>query len=136
MIRVATAPMNWNSDDLPDLRPEIPIGRVLAEMVKAGYEGTEYGTGLPADPRALRAILAPHGLVLASIVETRAEVETLFNVTGAKALGLCVDLGRLMGALHKVNYSGWMVIEQDTSPKPPLETARANRRYLKETFGL
>jgi hypothetical protein len=29
-----------------------------------------------------------------------------------------------------------MVIEQDTSPKSPLETARANRRYLKETFGL
>jgi hypothetical protein len=29
-----------------------------------------------------------------------------------------------------------MVIEQDTSPKPPLETARANRRYLRETFGL
>jgi inosose dehydratase len=48
----------------------------------------------------------------------------------------CVDLGRFMGALHKVNYSGRMVIEQDTSPKPPLETARANRRYLKETFGL
>jgi hypothetical protein len=41
MVRVATAPMNWNSDDLPDLRPEIPIGQVLAEMVEAGYEGTE-----------------------------------------------------------------------------------------------
>jgi len=216
MIRVATAPMNWNSDDLPDLRPEIPIGQVLAEIVEAGYEGTEYGTGLPADPKALRAILAdgihtlaracePLGVRLAVhphagfYVETRAEVETLFNVTDAKALGLCVDaghlvyggadpvevvetygprvryvhikdvnprilalstqnglgflgalrsyifcdlgrgcvdLGRFMGALHKVNYSGWMVIEQDTSPKSPLETARANRRYLKETFGL
>ena len=25
MIRVATAPMNWNSDDLPDLRPLVPL---------------------------------------------------------------------------------------------------------------
>jgi len=293
MIRVATAPMNWNSDDLPDLRPKIPIGQVLAEMVEAGYEGTEYGTGLPADPQALRAVLAPHGLTLASMfcwvsledpgrqpaeiaqalgvartlsamevrelilgirgsaqrialagrvprdgsasltgaqwriladgihalaraceplgvrlavhphagsyVETRPELETLFSVTDGKALGLCVDAGhlvyggadpvavvetygprvwyvhikdvnpgvlalstqnglgflgalrsyifcdlgkgcvdvrRFMDALRKVNYSGWMVIEQDTSPKSPLETALANRRYLRETFGL
>ncbi len=293
MIRVATAPMNWNSDDLPDLRPTIPIQQVLAEMVEAGYEGTEYGTGLPADPAELRAMLAPHGLALASMfcwvsleepdrqpseiqralsiaqtlsamqvrelilgicgsaqrialagrvprdgsasltatqwrtladgihtlakacqplgvrlavhphagsyVETRAELETLFSLTDSMALGLCVDAGhlvyggadpvevvdtfgprvwyvhikdvnpvvlasssqnglgflgalrsyifcdlgkgsvdlrRFMEALRKVNFSGWMVIEQDTSPKSPLETARANRRYLKETFGL
>jgi inosose dehydratase len=293
MIRVATAPMNWNNDDLPDLRPKIPIGQVLAEMVEAGYEGTEYGTGLPADPNALRATLAPHGLALASMfcwvrleepdeqpaeveralgvartlsamevrelilgirgsaerialagrvprdgsaslsgaqwrvladgihtlakaceplgvrlavhphagsyVETRAELEALFSVTDARALGLCVDAGhlvyggadpvevveaygpriwyihikdvnpgilvlstqnglgflgalrsyifcdlgggcvdlrRFIQALRKVNYSGWMVIEEDTSPKPPLETAQANRRYLRETFGL
>lgn len=293
MIRVATAPMNWNNDDLPDLRPRIPIERVLAEMVEAGYEGTEYGTGLPAEPGALRATLAPHGLTLASVfcwisledperqpaeieralgiartlsavevrelilgmrgsaqrialagrvprdgsaglssrqwrvlaegintlakaceplgvrlavhphagsyVETRAELETLFSVTDPKALGLCVDaghlvyggadpvevvetygprvwyvhikdvnpsvlalstqnglgflgglrsyifcdlgrgcvdLGRLVDALRRVDFSGWMVIEQDTSPKSPLETARANRRYLKQAFGL
>jgi len=66
MIRVATAPMNWNSDDLPDLRPVVPIDRVLAEMVEAGYEGTEYGTGLPADPTELSELLSRHGLALAS----------------------------------------------------------------------
>ncbi len=293
MIRVATAPMNWNNDDLPDLRPRIAIQQVLAEMVEAGYEGTEYGTGLPADPTALRAVLAPHGLGLASMfcwvsledpdrqladirgalavaqtlsamevrelilgmrgsarrialagrvpgdgsagltaaqwriladgvhalakaceplgvrlavhphagshVETRAEMETLFSLTDPQALGLCVDAGhlvyggadpvevvetfgpriwyvhikdvnpsilalssqdglgflgalrsyifcglgkgcvdlrRFMDALRSVNYSGWMVIEEDTSPLPPLEAARANRRYLKEAFGL
>lgn len=293
MIRVATAPMNWNNDDLPDLRPRIPIERVLAEMVEAGYEGTEYGTGLPADPKGLRAMLAPHGLALASMfcwisledpnrqpaeieralqvartlsamgvrelilgirgsaerlalagrvprdgsaglsgrqwrvladgihalakaceplhvrlavhphagsyVENRAELETLLGLTDPAALGLCVDAGhlvyggadpvevvetygprvwyvhikdvspsvlalstqnglgflgalrsyifcdlgqgcvdlrRFVDALRKVNFSGWMVIEQDTSPRPPLETARANRQYLKQTFGL
>ncbi len=293
MIRVATAPMNWNSDDLPDLRPKIPIGQVLAEMVQAGYEGTEYGTGLPAEPAALRSMLAPHGLALASMfcwvrledpesqpaeitkalgvartlsamdvrelilgirgserrvaiagrvprdgsaslsteqwksvadgihrlaraceplgvrlavhphagsyVETRAELESLFTVTDPKALGLCVDTGhlayggadpvevvesygsrvwyvhikdvnphilarstsnglgflgalqsyifcdlgkgcvdlaRFIRALRTADFSGWMVIEQDTSPKPPLETAWANRQYLKSTFKL
>lgn len=66
MIRVATAPMNWNSDDLPDLRPPMPIERVLAEMVQAGYEGTEYGTGLPPDPAELTPLLERYGLALAS----------------------------------------------------------------------
>lgn len=293
MIRVATAPMNWNNDDLPDLRPKIPVEQVLREMVEAGYEGTEYGTGLPADPKALKAMLAPHGLALASMfcwvaledrgkqaaeveralgvartlsamqvrelilgmrgspqrialagrvpgdgsagltatqwriladgvhtlaraceplgvrlavhphagsyVETRAELETLFSLTDPAALGLCADAGhlvyggadpvevveaygprvwyvhikdvnpgilamstqnglgflgalrsyifcglgqgcvelrRFMDALRKARFSGWMVIEQDTSPESPLVTARKNRRYLKETFGL
>jgi len=293
MIQVGTAPMNWNNDDLPDLRPKIPIPQVLKEMVEAEYEGTEYGTGLPSDPKSLKATLAPHGLALASMfswvsledlerqrdeieramgiartlsamevrelilgirgssqrialagrvpsdggaglterqwrtladgihrlarmceplgvrlavhphagsyVETRDELETLFRVTDPKALGLCVDAGHLvyggadpvevveafgsrvsyihikdvnpavlgqarergesfldalrayifcelgkgcvrlrgfMDALRKVGFSGWMIIEQDTSPLLPLETARTNRRYLKETFGL
>jgi inosose dehydratase len=35
-------------------------------MVQAGYEGTEYGTGLPADPAELAPLLARYGLSLAS----------------------------------------------------------------------
>jgi inosose dehydratase len=293
MIRVATAPMNWNSDDLPDLRPTIPIEQVLEEMVQAGYEGTEYGTGLPSDPEALRALLSRYGLTLASkfcwvsledparqpveieealevartlaamqvqelilglrgddrrlslagrvpadgsagltefqwrvladgihalarrcaplgvrlavhphagsYVETRAELETLLTRTDPEALGLCVDCGhlayggadpvevvetfgprvryvhikdvnpsvlahsqqdglgflgalrsyifcglgrgcvdlaRFTGALRKASFAGWMVIEEDTSPDPPLVAARRNRRYLKDAFGI
>lgn len=293
MIRVATAPMNWNSDDLPDLRPEIPIPQVLSEMVQAGYEGTEYGTGLPPDPEALRALLAPYGLELASMfcwisledrgrqrgeveravgiartlgamgvrelilglrgsaerirlagrvprdgsasltparwrtlvdgiqrltracqplgvrlavhphagsyVETREELETLFRITDPKDLGLCVDAGHLVyggadpvevvetygprvryvhikdvdpevlarcraeglsflealrayifcglgkgcvdlggfvAGLRKASFSGWMVIEEDTSPDVPLVAARRNRQYLKDSFGI
>ena len=293
MIRVATSPMNWNSDDLPDLRPPLPIPRVLAEIVEAGYEGTEYGTGLPSDPGELRALLVPHGLALASMfcwvsledrnrqageiqkaaqvartlsalevrelilgirgsakrvalaghvprdgsaglraaqwdtlvdgierlaqaceplgvrlavhphagsyVETRDEVEHLMLLTDPRILGLCVDPGHLVygGAdpvevviaygsrvwyvhikdvnpevlarcrrqklsfldalrayvfcglgkggvdlkgfvegLQRFAFSGWMVIEEDTSPDPPLVAARRNRRYLKDTFGI
>jgi hypothetical protein len=29
-----------------------------------------------------------------------------------------------------------MVIEEDTSPDPPLVAAGRNRRYLKDTFGI
>jgi inosose dehydratase len=293
MIRVGTAPMNWNSDDLPDLRPKIPIPQVLREMVEAGYEGTEYGTGLPSDPAELRAVLTPHRLALASMfcwvsleeearqaaeiaralhiartlsamevrelilgirgserrialagrvpadgsaglsdrqwqvladgihalarhceplgvrlavhphagsyVETRAELERLFDLTDPRALGLCVDaghlvyggadpvevverygsrvwyvhikdvdpailalsqqdglgflgalrsyifcplgsggvdLGRFVEALRRASYSGWMIVEQDTSPLPPRETARRNREYLRQAFGV
>ena len=293
MIRVATAPMNWNSDDLPDLRPPIPIEQVLAEMVQAGYEGTEYGTGLPPDPNELTALLKRHGLALASnfcwvsledrrehereiaravavartlsglrvselilglrggterialagrvpsdgsaslsaqgwealaegihalaaackplgvrlsahphagsYVETRAELDALLRCTDPDALGLCVDAGHLVygdadpvevvrtfgsrvryvhikdvnlavladcqahgigfldalrryifcglgkggvdlagfvAGLKHASFSGWMVIEEDTSPDPPLVAARRNRRYLRETFGI
>jgi inosose dehydratase len=293
MIRVATAPMNWNSDDLPDLRPAIPIERVLEEMVQAGYGGTEYGTGLPSEPEALTPLLARHGLALASnfcwvaledrrnhereiaqalavartlsamrvqelilglrggperialagrvpadgsaglteaqwraladgihglaraceplgvrlavhphagsYVETREELDLLLRHTDARALGLCVDAGHLVygggdpvevvrtfgsriryvhikdvnpavlaecrahgigfldalrryvfcglgkggvdlesfvEGLHRAAFAGWMVVEEDTSPDPPLVAARRNRRYLKEMFGI
>ncbi len=293
MIRVATAPMNWNSDDLPGLRRTIPIEQVLAEMVEAGYEGTEYGTGLPEDPETLRALLKRHGLILASnfcwvalydperqaaeierargvaqtlsalevselilgirgderrlalagrvpedgsaglteagwsalaggieelartchglgvrlavhphagsFVETRGELERLLTLTDPAALGICVDTGhlvyagadpvevvtthgprvryihlkdvaggvlararqdglgfldalreyvfcglgrgdvsldRFVAALRAAQFSGWLVIEEDTSPDPPLVAARRNRRYLKDRYGI
>jgi inosose dehydratase len=47
-----------------------------------------------------------------------------------------VDLRRFMDALCRAHYSGWMIIEQDTSPLAPLQTARLNRQYLREAFGL
>jgi inosose dehydratase len=293
MIRVATAPMNWNNDDLPGLRPVLPIEQVLAEMVEAGYEGTEYGTGFPADPEALRRLLGRYGLGLASnfcwvalhdrerqaaeiakalevartlgalevpelilgmrgderrlrlagrvpadgsaglsaeawrvladgvhelaracrplgvrlavhphagsYIETRGDLERLLELTEPEALGLCVDTGhlvyagadpialvaahgprvryihlkdvsprvlalarqdglgfldalkayvfcglgqggvdldRFMAALGEARFSGWLVIEEDTSPDPPLLAARRNRRYLKERYGI
>ena len=292
-IHVATSPMNWNSDDLPDLRPDIPIEQVLKEMVEAGYEGTEYGTGLPVEPSELKVLLDRYGLALASnfcwisledrtrqseeidraaaiartlaalnvhelilgmrgsperialagrvpvdgsaalsdpawqaladgvhrlaercqplgvrlsvhphagsFVETRDELETLFQKTDPAALGLtvdaghlvyggadpvevtrtygsrvryvhikdvhpavlaesrrqgwsfleslrhfifcslgrgCVDLPQFVAALREAAFAGWMVIEEDTSPDPPLVAAGRNRRYLREHFGI
>ena len=293
MIRVATAPMNWNSDDLPDLRPLVPIEQVLAEMVQAGYEGTEYGTGLPTDPSELAPLLKRYGLALASnfcwvsledrrnhdrqlaqalavartlsamrvrelilglrggperialagrvpadgsagltegqwkdlrdgihalaaecdslgvrlsvhphagsYVETRDELDRLLHCTDPGALGLCVDAGHLVygggdpvevirtfgpriryvhikdvnpevladcqtqgigfldalqryifcglgkgnvdlqgfvEGLRRADFAGWMVVEEDTSPDPPLVAARRNRQYLQDNFGI
>jgi inosose dehydratase len=47
-----------------------------------------------------------------------------------------VDLDRFMAALQAADFSGWLVIEEDTSPDPPLESARRNRTYLKERYGI
>jgi inosose dehydratase len=47
-----------------------------------------------------------------------------------------VDLDRFMAALRAAQFSGWLVIEEDTSPDPPLVAARRNRRYLKEHYGI
>jgi inosose dehydratase len=47
-----------------------------------------------------------------------------------------VDLDRFMRALRTAGFSGWLVIEQDTSPAPPLETARRNRQILRERWGI
>jgi inosose dehydratase len=56
--------------------------------------------------------------------------------------GLFVELGkgivaldRILASLHMVAYRGWLIVEQD-APRHPLGSATANRRYLREEFGL
>jgi inosose dehydratase len=64
------------------------------------------------------------------------------NFVDAVRLGMFVELGsgmvsisNIIGTLRSAGYSGWIVVEQD-APREPLVSATANRRYLKETFGL
>jgi len=47
-----------------------------------------------------------------------------------------VDLAGFVDGLRRAAFAGWMVIEEDTSPDPPLTAARRNRRYLQEMFGI
>jgi len=262
-------------------------------MVQAGYEGTEYGTGLPPDPSELAPLLKRYGLALASnfcwvsledrrnhdrqlaqalavartlsamrvqelilglrggperialagrvpadgsagltegqwkdlrdgihalaaacaplgvrlsvhphagsYVETREELDRLLHCTDREALGLCVDAGHLVygggdpvevvrtfgpriryvhikdvnpevladcqtqgigfldalrryifcglgkgsvdlqgfvEGLRRSAFAGWMVVEEDTSPDPPLVAARRNRQYLRDNFDI
>jgi inosose dehydratase len=63
-MKVATAPVNWNSPHVPDYRPATPYPQLLEEMKAAGYTATEWSTDMPKDPVVLAADLQAHGLRL------------------------------------------------------------------------
>ena len=66
MIRYGVNPIGWINDDDLSLGDHIPLEQCLREAAEIGFEGIEMGRKMPADPRALRAVLAPHGLELVS----------------------------------------------------------------------
>lgn len=47
-----------------------------------------------------------------------------------------VDFARFLELLSARDYAGWLIVEQDTTKKTPLESATLNRRYLRDTFSL
>lgn len=47
-----------------------------------------------------------------------------------------VGIEHVLGLLIDHGYSGWIVVEQDTTPHPPTESARRNREYLRRVFNL
>ncbi len=63
-MRIATAVVNWNSPDIPDVFPWIPYGEALDRMVEAGYDATEWGPSMPTDPAELGEALGSRGLDL------------------------------------------------------------------------
>lgn len=63
-MRIATAIVNWNSPDIPEVFPWIPFGEGLDHMVEAGYDATEWGPSMPTDPDELGEALRSRGLDL------------------------------------------------------------------------
>ena len=63
-MRIATAVVNWNSPDIPDVFPWMPYGEALDHMVEAGYDATEWGPSMPTDPVELGEALGSRGLDL------------------------------------------------------------------------
>jgi inosose dehydratase len=61
-MKIATAPVNWNSPDVPEYRPWTSYPQLLHEMQEAGYSATEWGTNMPKDPAVLGPDLAARGL--------------------------------------------------------------------------
>lgn len=47
-----------------------------------------------------------------------------------------VDFESFFEKLGNANYSGWLIVEQDTTRKTPFESAKLNREYLRRNFGL
>ena len=66
MIRYGVNPIGWINDDDLSLGDHIPLEQCLREAAEIGFEGIEKGRKMPDDPRALRAVLAPHRLEFVS----------------------------------------------------------------------
>ena len=64
-IKVGTATVNWNNDDLPGWRPFVPFPAILDEMAAAGYAGTEYNQAFGSDADQLLSELSSRSLRLA-----------------------------------------------------------------------
>jgi inosose dehydratase len=47
----------------------------------------------------------------------------------------CLDLAGVVGTLRQQEFGGWVVLEQDTSFRPPLESAVESRRRFREVAG-
>ena len=62
MILYGTNPIAWSNDDDQTLGADISLEQCLREAGEIGFDGIEKGHKMPADPDALRAVLAPHGL--------------------------------------------------------------------------
>jgi inosose dehydratase len=63
-MRIATAVVNWNNPDIPDVFPWIPYGEAMDHFVEAGYDATEWGPSMPTDPEVLGEDLRSRGLDL------------------------------------------------------------------------
>jgi inosose dehydratase len=62
--RIAGAPISWGVCEVPGWGYQLSPARVLAEMGAVGLSATEFGPDgfLPAEPAAMAATLATHGL--------------------------------------------------------------------------
>ena len=66
MDRVGSAPISWGICEVPGWGAQLPVERVLREMVELDLVATELGSigYLPTDPSDLRAMLDAHGMQL------------------------------------------------------------------------
>ena len=66
MAKIAGAPISWGVCEVPGWGNVLPADTVLAEMHSLGLTATELGPPdyLPADPEALKTLLAGHELTL------------------------------------------------------------------------
>jgi inosose dehydratase len=61
-MKLATAPVNWNSPDVPEYRTYTPYPQLLEEMMVAGYSATEWSSIMPKEPKVLAEDLRVRGL--------------------------------------------------------------------------
>lgn len=61
-LRLATAPVNWNSNDIPGWRPRVPFPAILDRVREAGYLATEYDGSFGQDPSWLNSEAYARGI--------------------------------------------------------------------------
>ncbi len=61
-LRLATAPVNWNNNDVPNWRPLTPFPEILDHMASAGYRATEYDASFGTDPAVLNREASTRGI--------------------------------------------------------------------------
>lgn len=66
MIRIGANPIGWSNDDLQEIGGATSLQTCLAEAREAGFEGMELGHKFPREAKALKAALAPFGMVCIS----------------------------------------------------------------------
>jgi inosose dehydratase len=54
-LRLATAPVNWNNNDIPGWRPKVPFPEILDRVIEAGYSASEYDDSFGRDPSWLNS---------------------------------------------------------------------------------
>lgn len=47
-----------------------------------------------------------------------------------------VDFGKVKKVLEEINFQGWLVAELDRSKNPPLESAKIQRKFIRDFFGV
>lgn len=55
LLRLATAPVNWNNNDIPGWRPVVPFPKILDRVREAGYDAVEFDGSFGSDPDQLNA---------------------------------------------------------------------------------
>jgi inosose dehydratase len=63
-MKIATAPVNWNNNDVRDYRPWTPYPQLIDEMVKAGYTATEWDISMDSDAARVRSDLQARRLTM------------------------------------------------------------------------
>jgi len=103
-MKIGNAPISWGICEIPGWGPQLPRERVLDEMARAGYVGTELGPWgyLPTDAGELKALLDARGLQMAAAfvpVDLRSEGrlgEELGRVKATASLIAALGAGRIV----------------------------------------
>ncbi len=61
-LRLATAPVNWNNNDIPGWRPPVPFPEILDRARDAGYDAIEYDIGFGSNPDPLNSEALARGM--------------------------------------------------------------------------